>query len=135
MPRVLVIDDDEVFVKLMVLALKQRGHEVEYALDGEAGYRAFKASDFDAVICDIVMPEREGIETIQQMRNDRPSLGIVAISGGLRLSDRESIDVLQVVEKLGADISIKKPFQMSALYQAVDDAIAIHNALPATARR
>ena len=126
MARVLVIDDDELFVKLMVLALKQRGHNVESALDGEAGYRLFGATDFDAVVCDIVMPEKEGIETIQQMRRDRPTLGIVAISGGLHLGHSSSIDVLDVVEKLGADVSLKKPFQMSALCQAVEGALAAH---------
>src|SRR5262249_17882526 len=113
----------------------QRGHDVGFALDGDAGYRLFKEAEFDAVVCDIVMPEREGIETIQQMRADRPALGIVAISGGLHLGEHTSIDVLDVVEKLGADISVKKPFQMSALCKAVDDAIAAHNHVAATARR
>lgn len=133
MARVLVIDDDEVFVKLMVLALKQRGHEVESALDGAAGQTLFKASAFDAVVCDIVMPEREGIETIQEMRSQRPDVGIVAISGGLYLGHKSNIDVLDVIEKLGADITVKKPFQMSALCQEVDDAIAAHKQTSAAA--
>jgi len=134
MARVLVIDDDELFVKLMVLALKQRGHEVECALDGDAGYRVFNASHFDAVVCDIVMPEKEGVETIQQMRRDRPDLGVVAISGGLRLGSRSNIDVLDVIEKLGADVTVKKPFQMAALCTAVEDALAVHRSPSAAPR-
>jgi DNA-binding response OmpR family regulator len=126
MPRVLVIDDDEVFAKLMVLALKQRGHDVECALDGDAGYRLFKASAFDAVVCDIVMPEKEGIETIQAIRRDRPEVAIVAISGGLQFGHHADMNLLEVVEKLGADITVKKPFQMPVLCKAVEDALRSH---------
>jgi DNA-binding response OmpR family regulator len=122
MARVLVIDDDELLVKLMVHALSRRGHQVAFALDGEAGARAFDETHFDAVVCDIVMPEKEGVETIQHVRRARPDLGIVAVSGGL--GSRAGFDVLDFVEKLGADITIKKPFQMSALCDAVDQAIA-----------
>jgi DNA-binding response OmpR family regulator len=122
MARVLVIDDDELIVKLMVHALSRRGHQVAFALDGEAGVRAFDGSPFDAVVCDIVMPEKEGVETIQHMRRARTDLGIVAVSGGM--GSRAGIDVLDFVEKLGADITIRKPFQMSALCDAVDQAIA-----------
>lgn len=122
MARVLVIDDDELLVKLMVHALTRRDHDVAFAHDGEAGARLFDDGHFDAVVCDIVMPEREGVETIQHMRRARPDLGIVAVSGGL--GSRANIDVLEFVEKLGADITIKKPFQMSALSDAVDQAIA-----------
>jgi FixJ family two-component response regulator len=56
------------------------------------------------------------------VRRARPDLGIVAVSGGL--GGRGGVDVLEFVEKLGADITIKKPFQMSALCDAVDQAIA-----------
>jgi DNA-binding response OmpR family regulator len=122
MARVLVIDDDELLVKLMVHALSRRGHQVAFALDGDAGARAFDETHFDAVVCDIVMPEKEGVETIQHVRRARPDLGIVAVSGGL--GSRAGFDVLDFVEKLGADITIKKPFQMSALCDAVDQAIA-----------
>jgi len=122
MARVLVIDDDELLVKLMVHALTRRGHDVAFAHDGEAGALLFDHGHFDAVVCDIVMPEREGLETIQHMRRARPDLGIVAVSGGL--GGCANIDVLEFVEKLGADITIKKPFQMSDLSDAVEQAIA-----------
>jgi len=122
MARVLVIDDDELLVKIVVHALSRRGHEVAFALDGDAGVRAFANSHFDAIVCDIVMPEKEGVETIQHIRRARADLGIVAVSGGL--GGRAGIDVLEFVEKLGADVTIRKPFQMSALCDAVDQAIA-----------
>jgi len=82
MARVLVIDDDELFVKLMCHSLKQKGHTVEFALDGQQGWKAFCAGQFDLVICDIVMPQQEGFETIKRMRQQNADVGIVAISGG-----------------------------------------------------
>jgi CheY-like chemotaxis protein len=132
MARVLVIDDDELIVKLMVHALSRRGHQVAFALDGDAGVRDFDGAHFDAVVCDIVMPEKEGVETIQHMRRARPDLGIVAVSGGM--GGRGGIDVLDFIEKLGADITIRKPFQMSALCDAVDQAIAARTTAVKAAR-
>lgn len=120
MARVLIIDDDELFIKLMVHALKQRGHEVEFALDGMAGCRAFSASQFDVVVCDIVMPEQEGVETIKIIRRQRPDVGIVAISGGLSLSHTTNIDVLHIAGQFGANATLRKPFQLSELTTAVD---------------
>ena len=121
MPRVLVIDDDEVFVKLMMLALKQRGYEVEYALDGEAGYRAFKASDFDAVICDIVMPEKEGIETIRDIRDAAPDAKIIAISGGGRIGNT---DFLKIARQLGASEVVAKPLDPDHFLEIVRSCLA-----------
>jgi CheY-like chemotaxis protein len=132
MARVLVIDDDELIVKLMVHALSRRGHQVAFALDGDAGVREFDGAHFDAIVCDIVMPEKEGVETIQHMRRARPDLGIVAVSGGM--GGRGGIDVLDFIEKLGADITIRKPFQMSALCDAVDQAIAARTTAVKAAR-
>lgn len=123
MARVLIIDDDELFIKLMVHALKQRGHEVEFALDGLAGSRMFLASEYDVVVCDIVMPEQEGVETIKIMRRARPDVGIIAISGGLSLSHTTNIDVLHIAGQLGANVTMKKPFQLSELTAAVDSVL------------
>jgi DNA-binding response OmpR family regulator len=133
-PKILVIDDDKLFVTLMVQALTTRGHQVEFAFDGITGAKAFVRSHFDVVVCDMVMPEQEGIQTIRQMRADRPDLAIVAISGGLGFSHSTNIDVLDIAGKLGADVTMKKPFQLSELLAAVDRAIAARSALRSTAR-
>jgi DNA-binding response OmpR family regulator len=127
MARVLVIDDDQLFVKLMVHALERRGYDVAFAHDGDEGLRTFAASNFDAVVCDIVMPEKEGVETICQLRGARADVGIVAVSGGLHFGGRSEIDVLRFVAKLGADVTLRKPFQMPALGEAVELAMARRN--------
>lgn len=122
MARILVIDDDEVFVDVMVHALEERGHEVAFALDGLAGTKAFTTQPFDAVICDLVMPNQEGLETIRHLRRERPGVAIVAVSGGL--SRAQQVDVLQFASKFGADQTLRKPFKPSQLGTALDAALA-----------
>jgi len=118
--RILVIDDDALFVKLMCRSLELAGHSVDYALDGKAGWVAFCKSPPDAVVCDIVMPEQEGLETVRQMRLRDPNVSIIAISGGLSRVRSDQLDVLGIVEKLGANATLKKPFQLSELTKLVD---------------
>lgn len=131
MTRVLVIDDDELFVRLMAQALSQRGHDVVCANDGIRGEAAFKAAPFDAVVCDLVMPRQEGLETIRSMQRTNPRLGVVAISGGL--GQAPGMDILNMARLLGAHVTLRKPFQLSALCAAVDEAVAIATASPDSA--
>jgi len=64
------------------------------------------------VITDIIMPEQEGIDTIIQIRRERPGIKIVAISGGGRI---RNIDFLEMAQSLGADEVIAKPFEADEL--------------------
>lgn len=131
MTRVLVIDDDELFVKLMAHALGERGHEVVCANDGVSGEAAFRQSAFDAVVCDLVMPRQEGLETIRSMQRQNPELGVVAISGGL--GQAPGMDILNMARLLGAHVTLRKPFQLSELCDAVDRAVATAAAKSASA--
>ena len=124
MSRVLVIDDDKTFAKLITVFLQQRQHDVSVAHDGQEGLNQFKAGAFDVVVCDIVMPNREGIETIRDLRNVNDRVAIIAISGGLSPVQTGNVDVLDLAEMMGADASLKKPFALSELSAAVDVAIA-----------
>ena len=121
--RILVIDDDAFFVKLMAHALQKNGHVVEYSLDGLAGARHFEDKCFDAVICDLVMPEQDGIETIREIRFASPDVAIVAISGGAPTGEAISFNRLSSAHWLGADVTLKKPFSMPALVSAVEEAV------------
>src|SRR5258708_4914375 len=124
MSRLLVIDDDKVFAKLITVFLQQRGHEVSFALDGREGIESFRVNKFDGVVCDIVMPDREGIETIREIRRLNDRVAIVAISGGLSPVQAGNVDVLDLAELMGADISLKKPFPLSELAAGIDRALA-----------
>jgi DNA-binding NtrC family response regulator len=126
--RVLVIDDDQLFVTLMAQTLKECGYDVETAMDGEEGARAFAASRFDAVVCDIVMPGQEGLETMWQMRVARPDLAIVAVSGGVQIDEFEPMDSLEIAARFGADATLKKPFELCELSAVVDRALSIERA-------
>lgn len=121
MAKILLIDDDEFFVNVMRDSLKDSGHHVEVAYDGEAGERIFDASQFDAVICDMLMPRQEGLETIRYMRIAQPNVAVVAISGGF---EREAeLDILKLAEELGAHVTLQKPFKTSQLTSAVTQAL------------
>jgi DNA-binding response OmpR family regulator len=133
MSRLLVIDDDKVFAKLITVFLQQRGHEVAFAFDGREGMESFKANKFDGVVCDIVMPDREGIETIREIRRLDARVAIVAISGGLSPVQAGNVDVLDLAELMGADISLKKPFPLSELAAGIDRALADRQAHPQSA--
>jgi DNA-binding response OmpR family regulator len=118
----------------MVHTLTKHGHQVEFAFDGTTGTRAFAKARFDAVVCDMVMPEQEGVQTIRQMRAEQPDIAIVAISGGLSFSHSSKIDVLDIAKRLGADVTLKKPFQLSELVAAVDQALASRNSAQTAAQ-
>lgn len=121
--RILVIDDDEFFVKLISSALQKNGHVVEFSLNGFAGARQFTDKRFDAVICDLIMPEQDGIETIREIRFASPDVAIVAISGGSPKGESKSFNTLSSAHWLGADVSLKKPFSIPALVSAVEEAV------------
>lgn len=134
MARVLVIDDDQLFLNLMTRALEQNGREVERAMDGATGEHKFMKGNYDAVVCDIVMPDQEGVQTIKHMRTSRPNVAIVAISGGLSFGHMDNVDVLEIAEKFGADITLKKPFELPEFASAVEQALSMRN-MPNASRR
>ncbi len=82
MPRILIIEDDEEIRDLLESLLTREGYTVATAANGKQGVAAFLAQPFDLVITDIIMPEKDGIEAIMDLRRGRPELKLIAISGG-----------------------------------------------------
>ena len=128
MARILVIDDEEPIRSLVNRGLSHAGHEVVEAADGVEGTRLFEESHFDLVITDLIMPEKEGIETILDLRERYPEVKILVISGGLsfggRAVDREG--PLTDAEALGADASLAKPFTIQKLIEKVGELVSQH---------
>jgi DNA-binding response OmpR family regulator len=126
MARILVIDDEEAIRSLVNRGLSNAGHEVVEASDGVEGTRLFEESHFDLVITDLIMPEKEGIETILDLRERYPEVKILVISGGLsfggRAVDREG--PLTDAKALGADACMAKPFGMQALVEMVGELVS-----------
>ena len=114
--KILVIDDDLLIRCTLARILESCGHEVATAADGLRGMAAFRSAPPDLVITDILMPEQEGIETIRQMRRERPHTKIVAISGG---GQPHGFDILTMARRLGADDVIAKPFGAEELLGSV----------------
>ncbi len=118
MGKILVIDDEPYILLMIKKMLEQNGHSVDLASNGKEGLELLENNLFDILITDIVMPEKEGLETILEVRQKYPGLKIIAISGGGRLDSNE---YLEPARHFGAKKIIKKPFQKSELLSAVND--------------
>lgn len=116
MSVVLIIDDDEAMRDVLRQTLERAGFDVELAADGAQGIASFRRRRADVVITDIIMPEREGIETMIEIKELDPDAKVIAISGGGRTG---AIDFLTLASKLGAERSFAKPLDRRALVAAV----------------
>ena len=116
MPRILVIDDDAPLRSLLREALEQNGFSVEEQSNGLLGLRAYKLLPADVVLTDIVMPDKEGLETIRDFRRSFPDAKIIAMSGGLTTSN---LDPLPLAAQFGARHTLRKPFSIKELLSAL----------------
>lgn len=116
MKRIMVMDDDENVRKLLTTILSDEGYDVESASNGLQGGKLQHEKPFDLVVTDLFMPGKDGIEIIQEIRNDYPGTRIIAISGGGNVGD---VDLLKVSRALGADLVLTKPFMPDDLLEAV----------------
>jgi len=118
MPRVLVVDDDEDVREMLRQMLERQGYEVTTAADGKQGLARYREDPADLIVLDIVMPEREGLETIMELRRDDPGVKIIAISGGGRIGPQSYIEVARA---LGAQRTFAKPLDRREFLAAVHD--------------
>jgi CheY-like chemotaxis protein len=79
--RILLVEDDEAVRDILKKALVSSGHEVEEAENGNVALAAYRRQPCDLVITDLVMPEKDGLETILELRRMNPAVKIVAMSG------------------------------------------------------
>jgi CheY-like chemotaxis protein len=112
MKRILLIEDDENIRKMLRISLEEYGYAVTEACDGKQGLASYKASPADLVLTDLVMPEKEGLETIRDLRKSYPHVKIIAMSGGSRTNVGEN---LKMAKLLGAAALVSKPFEVSTL--------------------
>jgi CheY-like chemotaxis protein len=110
MASILVVDDNLAFRATLKTALERAGHAVVEASNGAEAVRLLDANKVDVVATDILMPDLDGIELIGHLRRANRTMPIVAMSGGARSG---TFDVLNPALKLGATVSIAKPFRMA----------------------
>ena len=118
MKRTLVIDDEEPIRNLLKKMLENAGYEVDTAEDGTKGLFCIRNRLPDLVICDIVMPGKEGLETIAEIRKKYPGVKIIAISGGGKVDAK---DYLLMAKGMGASKTISKPFRYQHVIETVEE--------------
>lgn len=116
--RILVIDDDPAIVRAIRKILERADYEVLEAEDGKQGLEVARREHPDLIITDLIMPEVEGIETIQTLRAEFPDTKILAVSGGGAMGPGT---YLIDAEILGADRGMAKPFMPDELLAAVEE--------------
>lgn len=121
MAHILLIDDDDIFRDVLASALEGAGHVVRQAANGVEGLRRYHEQPADLVITDIVMPEKEGLDTIRDLHRDFPQARIIAMSGGLAHDPKL---YLHMAEKFGAAAVLAKPFNLADLHKVVASALA-----------
>jgi DNA-binding response OmpR family regulator len=119
--RILIIDDDLAVRDTLIAILEDRGYEVMTAVNGQQGLAVFRSERTDLLVTDIVMPVKEGLQTIREIRAERPDMKIIAISGGSRT---ERHDFLEIARQLGAWDVVVKPFDAEDFVARVDRCFA-----------
>ncbi len=117
MKKILVIDDEPDILKLISKVLEKAGYKVMTAENGRLADKLFNEYLFDLVITDIVMPQKEGLEIILQLRENSPDTKILAISGGGKIEPAEYLDAAR---SAGAHAIVKKPFEISHFLNKVE---------------
>ncbi len=121
MATILVIDDDAAMRRLILRVLGARGHALLEAENGQQGLTLVENRQPDLIITDILMPGKEGIETIREVLDRWPGTKIIAISGG---GGSQNLMFLEAAKAFGAYASLAKPFRPEQLIEIVDKVLA-----------
>lgn len=120
MVSILVIDDDPMLCNYQAELLRTVGHVVREASNGADGLHALERGCFDLVLCDMFMPERDGLEVIREVRRRWPDVKVIAMSGG---GWGGRLDMLPIAKEFGAAI-IRKPFQLPELLALIEASLS-----------
>ena len=122
MARILVIEDDGMLRSMLKQMLEHECHDVLVASDGLEASRLYQKNPLDLIITDVLMPEKDGLEVIMEIRAKMPQVKIIAISGGGRISHT---DYLVAARRLGAQKTLSKPFVRRDLLDALKELLVV----------
>jgi len=122
MAHILIIDDEELFRNMLQQMLEKTGHKVSAASDGGKGIEVYRQEQPDLVITDIFMPEKEGISTIQELKQEFPDVKVIAVTGGGKKNC--GFEYLSFAENAGADKTLNKPFERQEILDVIDELLA-----------
>ena len=123
MESILVIDDDPQIRKLLEEVLRDEGYKASSAESVEEGLPNYPISTLPLIVTDVLMPNREGLETIRELRKNNPSMKIIAISGGL---EQGGMDVLDIAKRFGANRVLRKPFEIKDFLNVVQETLQLN---------
>ena len=118
--RILVVDDDINIRLLLRITLEEEGYGVIEARDGEEAIARFKETAVDLVIADMVMPHKDGISMLLEIRQLSPSVPVVAISGGAYLDSEHYLELARLV---GVKHTFSKPVDRKALLATIAEVL------------
>lgn len=130
MANIVVADDAGAVRTFITRCLEQVGHHVLEAHDGHEVLSIIESTNIDAIILDILMPKKEGLETLMELRQDRKSLPVITISSG---DGNPHSDYLDISVKLGATDSIRKPFAAKELLAVLEKTLRADERVPNSA--
>jgi CheY-like chemotaxis protein len=116
--KILLVEDDQLLSTLIQKALSRQEYEITAAKNGNEAIEKARAESFDLIITDIFMPDKEGIEVIQEIKEIHPGIKIIAISSD-GLAGRSSF--LKIAEASGAHACLSKPFNPAQLVEKVSE--------------
>ncbi len=120
MPRILIIDDDSSIRLVFKRYLEGHGYEVAVAENGNEGLKLISRHVPDLIITDVMMPEKDGLELVLELKDKHSGIPVIAISGGMRMAP---IDFLPVIKKFGARKVFYKPVELDKLLLAIKELI------------
>ena len=120
---VLLIDDNDVFRKAISDTLTIMNYDVTGLTDGRKVVQYLKTKHYDLVITDIIMPDKDGFETINDIRKHDHKIPIIAVTGDGSYEQNQN---LKIAEKLGATDTLMKPFETSTLLEKINNILQIN---------
>ncbi len=120
MKKILVVDDDDLIRDLIYEILEPNGFQVILADNGNKALAILDSEEVDLIITDIIMPDKEGIETIIDIKKKLPKAKIIAMSGGGQL---DANSYLNIAKRLGVKATISKPFDPAKLLQTIQQVL------------
>ena len=121
MAKILIVDDETPIRKMLRKLFEKNGYEVVDACNGHEGIKLFKEHEPDLIITDLIMPEKEGLETIREIKELNPAAKIIALSGG-GMANPETY--LTLAEKFGAVRAFSKPIDSKLLLSAIKEILS-----------
>lgn len=114
--RVLLVDDEKDFIETLAQRLEVRGFDVQTALDGDEALSLIKAHEFDVVVLDVLMPGKDGVEVLKEIKQSKPLLQVIMLTG------HATVETAIEGMKLGAYDYLMKPTETEDLVEKITQA-------------